>query len=109
MIAFLDSGREPRVAPHPDFPEGMDIIDGPVAARLPHPEGLKITEADVGPSCLFDLPYPSPRCGLLVVDCERCGKRIALTVAGRVDDPRTLRMSCTESPVRVLAAGRSLR
>ena len=99
-IKFIDSGREPQVAPDPRFPNGMDIVEhsaGPVV-RLPYPEGVHITDADAGKGCRFILPYPAPRCGALVVECETCGKRVALTVAGRPDDPRSLRMTCKKSP-----------
>jgi hypothetical protein len=98
-IKFLDSGREPQVAPDPKFPNGMDIVEGgPVTARLPHPEGWKLAQSLAGPGCTFPLPYPSPRCGALVVTCDRCGKRVGLTVAGRTDDVRWLRMACKPKP-----------
>jgi hypothetical protein len=93
-IKFLDSGREPQNPPNPDFPDGMDVVEGPVTARLPHPEGAKLAESLTDEGCIFDLPYPSPRCGVLVVMCDRCGKRVGLTVAGRTDDVRWFRMAC---------------
>jgi hypothetical protein len=94
-IKFVDSGREPQCSPDPKFPNGMDIVEGgPATARLPHPEGVELAKSLKGPGCTFDLPYPSTRCGLLVVTCDRCHKQVGLTVAGRIDDPRMLRMAC---------------
>ena len=98
-IKFIDSGREPQVAPNPQFPHGMDIVERyelpPL--RLVHPEGVKVIDGDDGDGptrCLYALPYPAPRCGVLWVECETCGKCVGLTVAGRPDDPRSLRMTC---------------
>jgi hypothetical protein len=98
-IKFLDSGREPQVAPNPQFPNGMDIVErhGLPPLRLAHPEGAKVIDGDGPTRCLYALPYPAPRCGVLVVECETCGKRIGLTVAGRPDDPRSLRMTCKKA------------
>lgn len=95
-IEFLDSGREPRCEPDPDFPHGMTVIENDLGVRRrPHPpcDTIDIV-ATTGKGCTFQLPYPSPRCGLIVVECDTCHKRTALTVAGRIDDPRVLRMIC---------------
>jgi hypothetical protein len=79
------------------FPNGIDVVEGGgITIRHPHPNGMKVAELFAGTGCAFDLPYPSPRCGVLVVTCDRCGKRVALIVAGRLDDPRWLRMECLE-------------
>lgn len=77
-ISFLDSGRQPRNKPDPRYPEGMtvDLSNG----------------AD--PKCGYNLPYPAPRCGVYAVMCGKCGARIALTVAGRADDPRVVVIPC---------------
>jgi hypothetical protein len=77
-ITFLDSGREPEHKPHPDFPKGKDIDLSLGAKRF----------------CNVTLPYPAPRCGLMLVECNDCEIRIGLTVAGRVDDPRTVKIAC---------------
>lgn len=77
-IEFLDSGREPQCQPDPAFPEGKDVD-----ASFGSPD-----------ACTAKLPYPAPRCGLMMVECPKCGLRIALTVAGRPDDPRTVKMAC---------------
>jgi len=76
-ITFLDSGREPRGAPNPAYPNGLDV--------------------DIsfgGEYCIAELPYPGPRCGAMVIECQVCGLRNAVTVAGRPDDPRTVKMGC---------------
>lgn len=77
-VTFLDSGREPVCPPNPAYPKGIDI-------NLCH---------EAGPSCTAALPYPAPRCGVMVVECSTCGVRNAATVAGRVDDPRSITMPC---------------
>jgi hypothetical protein len=77
-VTFLDSGREPKCPSDPTFPNGKEVdLSG----------GSKIT-------CTTALPYPAPRCGMLIVDCERCGLRVAITTAGRPDDPRSATLAC---------------
>jgi hypothetical protein len=96
-IKFIDHGREPQCAPDPKFPDGLDIVEGAgTVARHPHPEGAKVAQSLTDPGCAIELPYPSPRCGLLEVTCLECRKRVALTVAGRPDDPRWFRMACKQ-------------
>jgi hypothetical protein len=81
-ITFIDSGREPQVAPNPDYPDGID---------------LDSTDGKPVQSCKVLLNYPAPRCGIMTVHCHRCGIRVAATVAGRRDDPRSLRIPCNPS------------
>ena len=76
-FTFLDSGREPQCAPDPRYPNGIDL-----------------DFSGVGSGCCYNAPYPAPRCGVMQVECETCGIRIAVTVAGRVDDPRSVRLAC---------------
>jgi hypothetical protein len=45
-------------------------------------------------SCIASLPYPAPRCGAYVLECEECHIRVSLTVAGRPDDVRELKVPC---------------
>lgn len=77
-ITWFDKGREPQCPPNPDYPTGIDIdvTDG----REPH--------------CDVVLPYPAKRCGIYQVRCKICGYTVALTTAGRIDDPRTVRIPC---------------
>lgn len=77
-VRFVDSGREPQCAPDPAYPTGM-VID---------------FASDAVWKCTAKIPYPSPRCGIVVIACEKCGYRQALTVAGRVDDPHTVIVPC---------------
>lgn len=79
-VTWVDSGREPQCAPDPAYPDGKDV---------------EVT--CVGPTCYSALPYPSPRCGYLVVKCEKCGMSMAITTAGRPDDPRSIRMPCKDT------------
>lgn len=79
-IEWFDSGREPQCAPDPAYPKGKDL------------------DISMGaPSCVATLPYPAKRCGYFVVECAKCGMSVAVTTAGRPDDPRSLRMPCKET------------
>jgi hypothetical protein len=77
-IEWIDHGREPQCAPDPNYPEGKDVDCG------------------VEQSCLTPLPYPAKRCGLFVVTCYACGARVAVTTAGRPDDPRSVKLPCEQ-------------
>lgn len=77
-ITWLDHEREPQCKPDPAYPTGKDID-----SRL-----------DGGPSCKTALPYPAKRCGLYLVRCGRCGIQVAITTAGRPDDPRSIIFNC---------------
>jgi hypothetical protein len=79
-ITWTDSGREPKCAPDPQYPAGIDIDCT---------EGAKRT-------CLVSLPYPAKRCGVYLLKCTRCGLLIGITTAGRADDPRSVRLPCQE-------------
>jgi hypothetical protein len=77
-VTWIDHGREPREQPNPDFPDGIDIDTGR------------------RPACKAELPYPAKRCGLYMVSCDVCGTLIALTTAGRLDDPKSVMVPCKE-------------
>jgi hypothetical protein len=76
-LEWIDSGREARCKPDPRYPEGKDIL-----------------ALSTGPVCKVELPYPAPRCGCYIIECETCGVRYAVTTAGRRDDPRSVMMTC---------------
>ena len=76
-FTFLDSGREPQCAPDPRYPNGID---------LDMSNGAK--------GCCYYTPYPAPRCGVMTAECETCGAKVGFTVAGRVDDPRSVKLAC---------------
>jgi hypothetical protein len=77
-VTFLDAHREPKCSPNPKFPNGMCVDLSLGAERI----------------CAVKLPYPAPRCGAMLIECEVCDLRVAVTVAGRVDDPHTVKMAC---------------
>lgn len=84
-IYFLKSGRgKPRCAPDPDYPNGKAIT-------LP---------AHSIPSCTFELPYPAQECGAHIVTCLACGITVAVTVAGRPDDPVSVEIPCAPGGVK---------
>lgn len=79
-ITWLDREREPKVAPNPEFPEGIDIPPQ-------YPERTW---------CKVNLPYPAKRIGLYVIHCIECGVSVGVTTAGRPDDPRSVTINCKE-------------
>lgn len=81
-IEWIDGGREPKCRPDPAYPEGKDLDSGE------------------RPSCKADLPYPAKRCGVFVIECEACGTRIAITTAGRPDDPKSVYIPCKRGTVQ---------
>jgi len=84
-IQWVDRGREPQCPPDPRYPKGIDC---------------DFTNGQE-PSCASDLPYPAKRCGVFVVECETCGQRIAITTAGRHDDPRSVKFPCSPKPEKI--------
>jgi hypothetical protein len=83
-VAWIDHHREPRCAPDPKFPSGIDLVlSGPLPWR----------------ECTTALPYPAKRCGEYVVKCAECGLSAVVTTAGRADDPRSVRVTCLRDPL----------
>lgn len=80
-IRWVDAGREPQCSPNPAYPKGIDL-DASGGATT---------------ACSVDLPYPAMRCGRYEVKCRACGATIAVTTAGRADDPKSVRMACKRS------------
>ncbi len=79
-VTWHDRGREPQCEPNPNYPTGIDLDAS---------DGAKKT-------CVASLPYPAKRCGYFVVKCRACGTRVACTTAGRIDDPRTIKIACAD-------------
>lgn len=79
-IEWLDREREPKVAPNPAFPDGVDIP--PQYPERPH--------------CKVVLPYPAKRVGVYLITCHDCGLRVGVTTAGRRDDPRSATINCKD-------------
>lgn len=77
-VTFLSHNRKPTCAPNPAYPNGMD---------LDLTNGAKV-------ACLAELPYPAECCGVMIVRCSKCNESVAITTAGRVDDPRTVKLPC---------------
>jgi len=68
----------PQCPPNPAFPEGVHRMEAALGV----------------PSCRAELPYPAPERLVWVVRCRRCGLSLAITAAGRADDPRSVTMPC---------------
>ena len=77
-VTWHDHGREPKCAPNPAYPNGIDLDCSHGAEH----------------TCAVELPYPAKRCGYFMVKCRACGMRVAITTAGRPDDPRSARIPC---------------
>jgi hypothetical protein len=77
-VTWIDHGRDPKHPPDPDYLNGMDLDVSGGAVK----------------TCLTALPYPAARCGMYVLHCETCGMRTVVTTAGRVDDPRSIKIAC---------------
>lgn len=77
-VRWIDSGAEPKNKPNPNYPSGID---------------LNMTRGDER-ACLVPLPYPAKRIGYFDIVCEVCGLRAAISTAGRVDDPRSVKLAC---------------
>lgn len=71
----------PQCPPNPAYPDGVDVQDA----------------APGVPACKVDLPYPAPERLVWMVRCKRCGYRLAITAAGRPDDPRSATIPCKEA------------
>jgi hypothetical protein len=80
IVAWQDRHREPQDKPDPAYPEGVD---------------LDISKGAT--SCKVLLPYPAARCGFYVVRCTLCDFSVAITTAGRPDDPRSVTIPCAIS------------
>lgn len=77
-IKWIDSGREPKCAPNPAFPNGVEVDLSGGSAN----------------TCIAELPYPARRCGIYMIDCKTCGLHVGVTTAGRADDPRNVKLAC---------------
>jgi len=77
-VTFLSHNRQPRCAPNPVYPEGIDVDLS---------KGAKA-------SCMTALPYPAECCGAWLIVCRACSQHYVVTAAGRPDDPRTVRLPC---------------
>ncbi len=80
-VEFLPSGRGKAQCPSdPAYPHGLEID-----ATKP---GQK--------ACCVELPYPAPECGVWMIACSDCHLHVAVTAAGRPDDPNSIKIPCKE-------------
>jgi hypothetical protein len=77
-IQWIDGKAEPKNPPNPRYPLGIDLDMSKGADR----------------SCQVTLPYPAKRIGYYDVECTDCGIRVAISTAGRADDPRSAKIAC---------------
>lgn len=82
-VKWIDGKREPQCPPNPAYPTGIDV-DGARGAQH---------------SCKVALPYPAKRIGRYEVTCKACGAKVAVTTAGRPDDPRSVTVACRRETV----------
>ncbi len=78
-IDWHDGGREAQCKSNPNYPNGID---------------LDPTEGTAAVTCRVELPYPAKRCGVYIIECEKCGLQVGITTAGRPDDPRSVKLAC---------------
>lgn len=72
-VEWRPSGRgKAQCEPDPRFPKGVVL------------NACKDTEVV---NCEVTLPYPAPECGFWIIRCQRCSVSVAVTAAGRPDDP----------------------
>jgi hypothetical protein len=90
-VEWQDRGREPQCPPNPAYPNGKPLrLTDIVKARVKH--------------CKVDVPYPAKRCGLYVIECQKCGLRVGVTTAGRPDDPTYIELACGQDTALQLTA-----
>lgn len=78
MVDWIGREREPQNPADPRYPNGIDLDISKGAKR----------------TCSSKLPYPTPHCGYLYVECRTCGTNALITTAGRADDPRSVKLAC---------------
>ena len=81
-VSWVDSGLWPEADPDPTYPGGINVDISRGASK----------------TCETSLPYPAKRIGHYMVECSSCGLKVAVTTAGRPDDPRSIRVACRLSP-----------
>ncbi len=74
---WLSEGRAPTHPPNPRYPRGV-VVD--------------LAGEAIG--CTIALRYPAECVGSWLIECPACGLRVLVTAAGRVDDPRSVRLAC---------------
>lgn len=77
-VRWRDGKKQPRCAPNPAYPNGIDLDASDGAAK----------------TCLVTLPYPARRIGAYLIECPVCGLKAGCTTAGRADDPKSIKVAC---------------
>ena len=75
-----------------------DFHDEPkVKANPRYPRGRRLdTSMGAHKTCEIELPYPAKRLGAHLIKCDECGLRVAVTTAGRTDDPTWVKVACKD-------------
>jgi hypothetical protein len=76
-VSWHGTGRQPQCPPNPLYPNGRPL-----------------DVAGDAPGCTVELAHPAPCVGSWLVVCPVCGLSVAITAAGRADDPSTVRLPC---------------
>jgi hypothetical protein len=74
-------------------PSGRGKAQCPPDAAYPHGKAIPPLPG-IADTCLVELPYPAPECGVWKVECLKCGCTAMVTAAGRPDDPISFYMPC---------------
>lgn len=77
-VTWIDRHQQPRGLPDPKYPNGR-VLNMAIGARK---------------TCSVELDHPTKGCGYYLLVCERCHLRVVVTTAGRVDDPRKVKLAC---------------
>jgi hypothetical protein len=77
-VKWIDGHRVARSRPNPQYPNGIDVDVSGGAFK----------------TCITLLPYPALRCGFYSIKCDHCGLTGLITTAGRIDDPRSIKLAC---------------
>jgi hypothetical protein len=78
VVKWIDRYREPTQPPNTRYPTGVDVD----------------LSSDAERTCHLKLTYPAPRIGVYSIRCLTCGLTVAITTAGRADDPRSVKLAC---------------
>ncbi len=80
-VIFTPSGRgQAQCPPNPEYPNGVDLDISLGSVQF----------------CTVPLTYPAPECGMFDSQCSLCGRRVAVTAAGRPYDPKSVKIPCRE-------------
>jgi len=77
-VHWVDANRTARSKPDPRYPIGVDLDFSKGRVKV----------------CTAPLPYPAPRCGCWLIKCDVCDQTVVITAAGRIDDPRSIKLAC---------------